>query len=287
MGVTTKAYVDSTLNLTQTFWSPLFEKELRENNLWTGLLQDPNYTINTVKGGDTVKISQINKPSSSIRTIGSDADSFDTNILSTTQNDLVVNKRCVSAYEFEDLAILMSQLEQKDSEIREALLADVREQANDWIKSLVSPSVTAPAHVLSGVSDFNLSQLSTVRTLSAVAKWRSSGQPWYLLADPTYYSDMVDDSTLAAANTMGISQSPIIQGRFQFNRMGYSILEDDSLAADTAYAFIPSFMKVIIGQPRFMMSDLHAQGKFGYKLSVDFLLGAKQIDDTRVISIAN
>ena len=287
MSTTTKNYVDATLGLTQTFWSPVFEKEMRENTLWTGLLQDPNYTMEKVKGGDTFKISKINKPTSTIKTVGVDADSFESNVLNTTQIDLVANKRCVSAYKFEDLAILMSQLEQENSEIRESLLADVREQANDWIKSLISPSTSAPAHVLTSVSDFNLTQLSAVRTLSANAKWRASGQPWYLLASPDYYSNMLDDTTLSASNVMGIGVSPIVQGFFNFNRMGYTIIEDDSLSNSTAYAMIPSFMKIVLGQPRFMISDLHALGQFGFQLSVDFVLGATMADDTRVISIAN
>lgn len=287
MSQTSKDYIDNTLGLVQTFWAPIIEKELRERTLWTGLLQDPNYTMDKVRGGDTYKISRINKPSSTIRTIGTDADSFETNILSSTQVDLVVNKRCVSAFEFEDLGILMSQLEQEDSQIREALLADVREQANNWVKSLISPSASAPAHVLTSVADLNFAQLSAIRTLGATAKWKSSGEPWYLVADPSYYSDLLDDTSINQANTMGTSTSPVLEGMFNFKRMGFNIVEDDSLATDKAYAFIPSFQKVIMGQPRFKISDLHAQKKMGFLISVDFPMGAVQQDDERVISIAN
>lgn len=287
MSQTSKSYVDATLGLVQDFWAPIVERELRERTLWVGLLQDPNYTMERVRGGDTYKITRINKPTSTIRTIGTDADSFESNVLSSTQVNLTVNKRCVSAFEFEDLAILMSQLESEDSQIREALLADVREQANDWIKSLISPSTSAPDHTVASVTDFNFAQLSAIRTLAAKAKWKSTGEPWYLLADPTYYSDMIDDTTLAAANTMGTTTSPVLEGMFNFKRFGFNIVEDDSLSTDTAFAFIPSFMKIIMGAPRFMISDLHAQNKFGYVISVDFPLGAVQQDNTRVISIAN
>jgi hypothetical protein len=285
MSQTSFSYVDSTLGLVEDFWSPIFERELRENTLWPGLLYDPNYTMEKVKGGDTFKISRINKPSSSIRSIGTNADSFDTNVLSSTQVDLQVNKRAVSAYEFEDLSVLMSQLEQQDSEIRNALLADVREQLNDHIKSLIVPSASAPDHTLTSVTDFSLAQLSIVRTLAAAAKW-GSAEPWYLLAAPSYYSDMLDDTTLGASDSMGIDKSPVLEGRFVMKRMGFNIIEDDSLATDTAFAFIPSFLKVIFGQPRFKISDLHGQKKFGYIISVDLPCGAVQQDDERVISIA-
>ena len=286
MSNTTYSYVDTTLGLVQDFWGPVFQKELRENTLWAGLLQDPNYTMDKVRGGDTFKISRINKPTSTIKTIGTDADSFTSNVLSSTQVDLKVNKRCVSAYTFEDMAVLMSQLEQEDSEMREALLADVREQANDWIKSLISPSTSAPNHVITSVTDFNLSQLSGVRTLAAVAKWMSSGQPIYGLLSPSFYSDLLSDTTLAGAQNMGTAVSPVLEGRFNFKRMGINLVEDDSLATDTGFFFIPSFLKIVLGQPRFKLSDRHVNNQFGMTLSVDFPLGAVQLDNTRVISVA-
>jgi hypothetical protein len=286
MSVTTYNQVDAVNELVADFWSPIFMKELREQTLWSGLLQDPNYTLEKIKGGDTFRISRINKPTTTIRTIGTDADSFDTNVLSSTQVDLKVNRRAASAFEFEDLGILLSQLEQQDSEIREALLADVREQANDYIKGLISPSTSSPDHTIASVTDFNLAELSGVRLLAAAAKWGSTGEPWYLLVDPTFMSDLLDDTTLGAADTMGISQSPMLEGKFVFKRMNFNIVEDDSLSTDTGFAFIPSFMKVILGQPRFKVSDLHSNKKFGFIISVDFPIGAVQTDNTRVISIA-
>lgn len=285
MSVTTKSYVDTTLGLVQDFWSPIFAKEMRENTLWPGILNDPNYSMESVKGGDTVKITRINKPTSTIKTIGTDADSFSSNVLSSTQSNLVINKRCVSSFKFEDLAIIMSQLEQEDSEIREALLADVREQANDWVKSLIVPSTSSPDH--SGISasgDFNLAALSSIRTLAAVAKW-DAAKPSYLFLDPTFYSDLLDDTTVSAANVMGTPYSPMLSGRFVTQRMGFTIVEDNSLATDTGFAFQTDFMKVIMGAPRFKISDLHANEQFGYILSVDFPLGAVQLDNKRVISI--
>jgi hypothetical protein len=280
--------VADALGLVQDFWSPIFEKELREQTLWVSTLLDPNYTMESIRGGDTMKISRIDKPTSTIRTIGTDADTFATNVLSTTQLSLQVNKRCVSAFEFEDLGVLMSQLEQADSDIRAALLADVQIQANDWVKSLIDPSSSSPDHVVSSVTDFNASEFAAVRLLAAQAKWRSSGEPWYIFADPSYVSDMIKDTTLNSADVMNDGLvSPAIEGRFISKRFGFNIVEDDSLTTDLAYAFIPSFMKVIAGAPRFKISDLHANKQFGYVISCDFPLGAVQMDHHRVIKIYN
>lgn len=275
----------SAQGLVASFWGPIVEKELRENTLWPAVLADPNYKLEDAKGGETIKITRINKPTSTIRTIGTDADSFDTNTISSTQVDLTINRRAVSAYEFSDLSILMSQLNDANSDIRDSLLADVKEQVNDHIKGLISPSSSSPDHVTTS-SDFNLAQLSATRLLAAAAKWGSTGEPWYLFADPSYYSDMLDDSSLGASDVMGVGESPMVGGKFVRQRMQFNIVEDDSLSTDTAYAFIPSFMKVIMGEPRFLVSPLHAQKKFGYVISCDVLVGAVQLEDTRVISVA-
>ena len=284
MATTTFNIVD-TQGLVQDFWSPFLDKQLRQANLWTGLFQDPNYTVSSTAGGDTHKITRVNKSSSTIKTIGTDADSFTSNVLSTTQLELAITKRCVSSYKFQDLAVVMSQLEDADSEIRSSLLADVMEQANTWIKTLVSPSTSSPDHVITSVTDFNLAQLSAITLLANQAKWKSSGQPYLLLADPVYYQDMIDDTTLSSASALGIGKSPIIDGFFELKRMGWNIAMDDSLSTDTAYGMLANALKVIIGEPRFLISDLHANEQFGYIMSVDFVLGGLQMDSERTITI--
>ena len=287
MVANTLTQLDNVNGLVQEFWSPMFEKELRESTLWLGLTNDPRYSLERIKGGDTFRVSKINKPTSTIRSFGTDADSFDTNTLSTTQVNLVVNRRCTSAFEFDDLTDLFSQIEQDNSEIRLALLADVREQANDHIKSLISPSTSSPDHTVSSVTDYNATQLSIVRGLAAVAKWRSTGEPWFNLLSPSFYTDLMDATTLSASDTMGDGISPMVSGSFESRkRMGFNIIEDDSLSADTGFAFIPSFLKSIAGPPRFKVSDQHSNKRFAYIISVDFPLGAVQMDNTRVISIA-
>lgn len=283
MSQTGFSYVDQTLGLVQTAWAPLVEEELRADNLWLSVLTQNNRNVEEVKGGAYLKYSYINKPSSTIRSIGTDADSYSANVLQTTQVTLQVNKRAVSAYKFEDLAVVLSQLEEADSPIRLALMEDVKTQINDHIKSLISPST---ANTITGVSDFVLAQLSAVRTKAAVAKWPKSS-PWLLALDPTYTSDLLDELSVSDASKIGDGISPLVMGQFVNRRMGFSIFEDNSLSTDIGYAFLPEFMLLAVGQPRFKISDLHPLGQFGYVISVDVPVGAKQVDDSKVISIAN
>lgn len=269
-------------NQVQKYWAPIFTKELRES-LILGSLVNREYQGDLRNQGDTVYVSQINAPSGELRTVGTDADAFQSEELSMTRISIQANKRAVASFEFEDLAVLQSQLDGQNSEIRESLLFAMNKQINNHLYSLVSPSTSSPDHVLDTVTDFNAAQLSAVRTLAAQAKWeRSKG--WWLLADPVYYSDMIDDTTLASAD-FGASDAPMIGGQIARQRMGFNILEDNSeglltlspgsAGADCALAFHPDFLHMVMqSEVQIKVSDLHSQKRFGFVMSADIVFGA-------------
>lgn len=292
MGQTTFQNVDQVQGLVQTFWSPLVDKELRVSNLWLNVLTANNKNVETLKGGDTLRLHYIKKPSSTIRSIGTDADTYETNVLESQYVDLQVNKRAVSAFEFDELGVLLSQLEQEDSEIRMALMDDLKTQINDHIKSLISPSTASPDNTIAGVTDFTLAAgLSVARTRASLAKWWAT-EPWILALSPQYTSDLLDELNVSDSNKMGDGISPLVEGTFVNKRMNFNIFEDNSLTGltvandgDEGYAFLPSAFRVAVGQPRFKISDQHVNKKFSYVMSVDVPVGAVQFDSKRVISI--
>lgn len=267
----------------QKFWSPLFMKELREQHL-LGALVNKEYDGEIKKGGDTVKVSQINAPVGQLKTIGTDADSFDSQLLTTTQVEVKADKRAVASFQFTDLVDLQSQIGEEQSEIRDSLLFSAMQQMNNHLYSLVAPSTSAPDHVLSGVSDFNASQLSSVRLLAAKAKWMKQ-KGWWLLLEPQYYSDLLNAQTLTSSDYVG-DDRPVVGGQIVNQRFGFNILEDNSegilqlspasAGADCGLAFHPDFLHLVMqSEPTFKVSDLHSQQKFGYVISVDLIFGAK------------
>lgn len=278
--------VEDVSDQVQEFWAPMFMDELRES-LMLGALVNRDYEGEIKAEGDTVYVSQINAPSSSLRTVGVDADTFDTNKLSTSRIAIEANKRAASAFEFSDLVQLQSQIGAKDSDIRAALLFDAMKQINDYLYSLVSPSTTAPDHTINGVSDFNAAQLVALRKLAGQAKWMKN-KPWYCLVDPSYHADLLSAQTLTSSDYA--PDAPVVGGQIANQRFGFNILEDNSKSVDTALAFHPDFMHLVMQtQPRFKVSDLHSNKQFGYVISVDMLFGAKLgIDgDVKHITVDN
>lgn len=269
MSLTTLGVVSEQI---QKFWAPMFMKELRQS-LLLGALVNKEYQGEIKQLGDTVYVSQINAPTGELRTAGTDADSFNTEALSTSRISIQANKRAVAAFEFEDLVQLQSQIGAQDSEIRESLKFAISKQVNDYLKTLVSPSTSSPDHLINSVTDFNAAQLSAARILASQAKWLMQ-KGWYGLLDPSYYGDILNASTLTSSDYVG-GEAPIVGGQIVKQRFGFNLLEDNSFSTDRALLFSPDFMHLVMQQePRFKISDQHANKKFGYIVSCDLVFGA-------------
>lgn len=260
-------------NQIQKYWSPLFTKQLRAS-LMLGALVDKKYEGSISRQGDTVRVSQVNAATGQLLTVGTNADSFESEAISTSYVDIVADKRAVASYTFQDLVQLQSQLGQDNPEVMESLKYGVASQINTYLYSLVNPSTSAPDHLISGVTDFNASQLAAARVLAAQAKWAKDGQ-WYALLDPQYYGDLMNATTLTSSD-YGAADAPTINGNIGLKRFGFNIFEDDSRSADYGLLFHPSFMHMVSQtEVQVKISDLHPLGQFGVKLSVDLVFGAK------------
>lgn len=264
----------------QKFWSPMSAKELRQQLLLGGLVSK-EFSGSLQRKGDTVYVSQVTAPAGQLRSIGVDADSFDTDLLTTNRIAIVADKRAVAAYEIEDIVDLQSQLDKENSDVRDALMYSVSKQINDYLYSLVAPSNAAPDHTITGIGTFAASNLAEVRKLLSEAKVPMDGNLWALLS-PAYYADMLNAQTLTSSDYIG-SETPVVGGQIVSKRFGFNIVEDNSRTGDYGLFFHPSWMNLVMQtEPVFKLSDLHSNKQFGYVLSVDLIFGAKMAYDGAV-----
>lgn len=258
-------------NQIQKYWSPVFTKRLRESLLLGGLV-NKDYDGEIKRQGDTVRVSQLIDISGQLLTVGTDADAFAPEALSTTYVDIVANKRAVASVEFQDLVELQSQIDR--NKIQDTLMFAMAKQINTYLYTLVSPSTSAPDHEISSVTDFNASQLGSARVLAASAKWPQDGK-WYGLLSPQYYQDIMNASTLSSID-YGASDSPVISGQVALKRFGFNLLEDNSRSGDYGLLFHPDFLHMVSqSEVQVKISDLHSNKQFGYVMSVDLVFGAK------------
>ena len=271
-------------NQVQSFWAPVFMDQLKENTLLPSLVNKA-YQGEIKSFGDRVRVSQLNRPTAQRKTVGSNHETFQTSTLSTSNIDIVADQVISAAYEFDDLVALQSQIGQQDSKIRQGLMEAVELELNKYLYSLVAASTSAPDHSIASVTDFNASQLNACRKLASQAKWAKDGG-WWLLADPSYMTDLLNAQTLTSSDFVG-GEAPVIGGQMARQRFGFNILEDNSLSStvrppivtgseDMALAFHPDFMHLVMqAQPEIKVSDLHSNKQFGYVISIRLIVGAK------------
>jgi hypothetical protein len=267
-----KTDINQVAEQVQKFWAPMFMDELRQN-MMIGSLVNKEYQGEIKQGGDTVYVSQINAPTGENRIVGTDADSFNSSLLSTSRVSIQANRRAVASFEFDDLVQIQSQLGAADSPIRAALQFAVNKQINDYLFSLASPSTSSPDHLRNSISTFDANELLALRLLAAQAKWEAS-KGWWILADPSYYNDLLAATTMTSKDYVD-GEAPVVGGKIANKRFGFNVLEDNGLAVDQALVFHPDFLHLVM-QPsvQFKISDLHAQKKFGYVISADIIYGA-------------
>lgn len=280
----TTTLISDVNNQIQTFWSPDFMDALKENTILPSLVNKA-YQGQIKQQGDRVRVSQVNRPTAARKATGSGHETFSTTKLSTSYVDIVADQTISAAYEFDDLVELQSQIGAQDSKIRQGLMEALEIEINKYLYSLVAPSTSAPDHSIAGVTDFNASALNTVRKLAAQARWKKDGG-WWLLADPSYMTDLLNAATLTSSDYTG-GEAPVIGGQMARQRFGFNILEDNSLGTyvkpsfvtgteDIALAFHPDFLHLVMQQePEYKVSDLHSNKQFGYVISVKLVLGAK------------
>lgn len=271
-------------NQVQTFWAPMFMDELKEQTVLPALVNKA-YQGEIKQQGDRVRVSQVNRPTATRKTVGSGHESFSTSQLATSYVDIVADQVITAAYEFDDLVMLQSQIQAQDSKIRQGLLEACEIELNKYLYSLVSPSTSAPDHLIASVTDFNATQLNACRKLASSAKWMKE-PGWYALLDPQYMSDILAAQTMTSQDYVG-DDRPVVGGQVASKRFGFWLLEDNSLAngampsqvtatEDCALLFHPDFMHLVMqAEPEFKVSDLHSNKQFGFVISVRMIVGAK------------
>lgn len=272
MGATTISDVTDQI---QTVWSEIFMQELREQFILANLVSR-EYEGEIKTKGDTVKISQIDAPQNTkIRTVGTDADTFQTSTLSTRSVSITADKRAVEAYEFSDLVEIQSIVDPRNNpDIRRTMVWSIGKQINDYLYSLVSPSTTAPDHDITSTTALNSAVLLAGNTLAAEAKWLEQNG-WWVLASPQYYEDVLGDTTLTSSDFTN-DDFPVLNGRIGQTRYGWNVIRDNSRTGLYGIGFMPGFMQLVQQtQPTFKISDLHSNKEFGYVMSVDVVFGAK------------
>jgi hypothetical protein len=266
-------------NQVKKYWSEIFMPELRESHPLISLV-DKTYSGEIKEAGNEVRVSQIVKATGeTIEITGVAADNkFTPEKLVTRYVDIKADRRFVSSYKFHDLISLQTQIKAERSDIRESLLEGISTQMNNYLYSLVAP---AAGQALTGVANMDATVLKNIRVIAGKKKWPKDAM--FGLLSPDYYGDLMNETTLTSTDY--VADQPRVGGEIVSRRYGFNIIEDNSdglnslalnPAGPSAIFFHPAYCHMVTQmQPRFKISDLHANEEFGYLISVDVIGGAK------------
>ena len=269
MAATELTNIQSTI---QDIWSPLFMDDLYQDNLLINLInQDYSGDIRDV--GDNVRVNQIDKMVGQTLTIDKTggARTFTPETVTTTGVQVVADRRFVASADFADLTDIQSMLDplsSRSQQIRAAMVSAISEQINSYLYGLLAPASSIVAATM------NATVLAGARKYGADEFWeRSKG--WYGLLGTSYWEDMLLDTTLTSGDY--VDDRPMVGGQKGMRRFGFNLFEDNSAGnADRGLFFHPDFLYWVQQyEPRFKVSDKHAQGEFAYMVSVDLVGGAK------------
>jgi len=268
-------------NLIPEIWATNMYDELR-NQLIFGNIFSRDYEGSIRQMGDTVKVNQIVAPDGEVLT--NDKDVFNSETMVVNQFSVVVNSRAVASFEFTDLAQLQSQSFEREAQ--EALVYAVQKQIETQIIAALLPSTTAPDHTIAPVSagDLDASDVAGLRTLLSLQKVPKTNR--HLLVDPQYFGDLIQKTNFISSDFIPAG-SPVSSGELNSPLYGFRVAEHDLLGADIGYAVHASALQMVMQQGmRIKISDLHAQSKFGFKMSADIVFGLSLFDNKRIIEIS-
>ncbi len=272
----------------QKFWSPNWKQELIETNLLPNLVSK-EFEGEIKQKGDTVYVTQVARPTGQRKATGSGNDTFVTEKLTTSRISLVADQTISAAYELESLLQIQTDLERNDSVIKANLMQAMAIQLNTYLYSFVN--ATTP---IAAVTDFNATQMIALRKFAGTNKW-GNVKPWYVMADASYWGDVLGATTLTSADH--VSDQPVVSGQIGTKRFGFNMFEDTSQGLinviatetgtdtlDVALAFHPDFLHAAIQvEPEFEIASLVGNKQFGFIIVAKMVMGAVLGHDSAVL----
>lgn len=259
----------------QTFWPSVFTKELREMFVLAGLIDKTPGGMSTIRQGDTIRLNQVNKFTGQLQPT-TDC-TFTPETLSLSTVDVVCDQRAVASVTLCDLVELKSLVNINNTDLRESMAWGMNDQINTHLYSFIAPTTDNTA-----VATFDAGELTTLTQQADEAFWPRERR--WLIVDPLYHKQLLDDTTLVDVDSSGNTDRPVIGGMISQRRFGWNIVVDNSgalaaavnaSAAGVALAFIPEFLHMVMGRDvQVKVSDRHSNNEFRIGMSVDTVFGA-------------
>lgn len=231
--------------------------------------------------GDTVKISSFPEFDDAGE-LAEDARS-DASSITVTQQSLVVDKRIAKDFIITNTAMLQSLPAME--KLRDLAIYSINKKIQALIIAATVPSPSAPDHTVAYASGTTLAlaDLLAVKELLDAQDVPMANR--HMVVGAAQLNDLFNVTGFTSSD-FGVSNAPLINGGLPSQILGF-MPHFTSIIGNTSYYFHSSYQTIAAQQGMSVTEyDLGVDGKRARRINCDTLIGIKQLDNTRVVTLA-
>lgn len=231
--------------------------------------------------GDTVNVSQFPEFGDAVELAEDQRN--DAASITVSQIQLVINKRVAQDFIITNLAMLQSLPAMQ--KLQELAIYSIMKKIQALIISLIVPSASAPDHSIAYDSGTTLALADLLEAKELLDNQDVPISNRHLCFGAAQMNDLYNVSGFTSTD-FGVSNAPLINGGLPSQLVGF-MPHFSSLFANVVYLYHSSFFQIASQQGMNVSQyDLGVDGKRAMRINCDTLLGLKQFDNLRVVTIA-
>ena len=231
--------------------------------------------------GDTVRISSF--PEFNEGDIIAEGAAADAESVTITQQSLVINKRIVKDFILTNKAMLQS-LPAMDKLQQMAVYAVNKKIQTEIIGDIV-PSASAPDHQIAYDSGTTLALADILEAKELKDTQDVPMGDRHAVLGAAQLNDVFNITGFTSSDFL-VSGAPVQTGQLPAALLGY-MPHFTTVVGNTSYWFHRSFMTMAAQQGlNISVYDLGVEGKRAVRVNIDALIGIKQLDDERVVTLS-
>lgn len=231
--------------------------------------------------GDTVKISSF--PEFSEGDIIAEDQAADADSVTISQQSLVINKRIVKDFILTNRAMLQS-LQAMDK-LQEMAVYAVNKKIQTEIIADVVPSASAPDHQISYDAGTTLALADILEAKELLDAQDVPFSDRHTVMGSAQLNDVFNITGFTSSDFL-VSGAPVQTGQLPAALLGF-MPHFTTVVGNTSYWFHRTFMTMAAQDAlNINVYDLGVEGKRAARVNVDTLIGIKQLDDERVVTLS-
>lgn len=231
--------------------------------------------------GDTVNVSQFPEFGDAVEL--AEDQKNDAAAITVSQIQLIINKRIAQDFIITNLA--MMQALPAMEKLQELAIYSILKKVQSLIVSLIVPSAASPDHSIAYTSGTTLALADILAAKELLDNQDVPMSNRHMCVGAAQLNDMFNITGFTSTD-FGVSNAPLLNGGLPSQILGF-IPHFSSLFGNTSYFYHSSFFQMATQQGmNVSVYDLGVDGKRAQRVNCDTLLGLKQFDNLRVVTIA-